>query len=178
MINTAFNSEILVEEFQLGETLNQCVHSNRRSDFALLLSMLTDDVLAHSQFSLPKTEQQAKEYSDESLRKQFELAEKAPLALKDLEDLGEFDQAQLVAEQQLATLHLQNSLKPKALAFRDDVKHINQDVMTNTSLYCQQKYQQKSLSSVENKKLPFNVNEWLKTVQTTIVKAPIMQVTA
>ncbi len=175
MIETRHNSELLIEELQLGKQLNQCIHTDRRSDFALMLSMLTEDVLAHSQFSLPKTTPQIKETTNEQLRKVFSLPEERALALKELDEIDCLSQAELVANNQLATLHLENTLCPKPLAFRDDVKHIEQGVMANTTLYCQKKYEKQLNGSQTKKQLPFNVNEWLKAVQTTIVKAPLIE---
>jgi hypothetical protein len=83
----------------------------------------------------------------------------------------------LIEKQQLEDLRLANILNPKPLAFRDDVKHINQQVMTNTSLYCQQKNQDISLTQTPPR-ADFNAMAWLAAVQTTIVKAPLMEAVA
>ena len=184
METQSVNSNLLVEELQLGEQLNHCVHSDRRSDFALMLSMLSDDVLAHSQFKLPQTEKTIELITDESLRKAFDLPKKSRLSLEDLEDINEFSQAHLIKSQHLSTLHLTQALSPKPLAFRDDKLHIDSTVLANTRLYCQQQYQlKKQAENVKennetNNRLPFNVNAWLKSVQTTIVKAPLLATTA
>ena len=170
----ALSNDILVHELQLGEQLNESVHSKRRSDFSLMLAMLTDDVRAHSQFKVPRSQTPEKTTSTEQLRKEFQLPEEAPLALKDIDELNTFNQAKLIETQQLQHLRLANVLNPKALAFRDDAKHIEQHVLANTSLYCQQKYQEKP-SSKQEPRADFNVNAWLSAVKTTIVKAPLMQ---
>ncbi|GLX80135.1 hypothetical protein tinsulaeT_34750 [Thalassotalea insulae] len=170
------DTDILVEELQLGEKLNQSVHSSRRSDFALMLAMLTEDVRAHSQFHLPKTDEPVNTLDEEQLRKQFDLPEKQRLALNNIDEISEFSQAELIATQQLASIHLAQAIKPKPLAFRDDSKHIALAVMENTSLYCQQQHQQPN--ELADAHLAFNVNEWLKTVQTTIVKSPLVDVAA
>jgi hypothetical protein len=176
---------LLVEELQLGEQLNHCVHSDRRSDFALMLSMLTDDVLAHSQFKLPQTDKPTKLTTEDSLRKTFDLPKKQRLSLDDLTNIDEFSQAHLIESEQLSTLHLIQALSPKPLAFRDDKLHIESTVLSNTRLYCQQQYQirkhvenDKDKIEQENNRLSFNVNAWLKSVQTAIVKAPILSTTA
>lgn len=194
METQSVNSNLLVEELQLGEQLNHCVHSARRSDFSLMLSMLTDDVLAHSQFRLPQTEESTKLTTDETLRKAFDLPKTSRLSLEDLEDINEFSQAHLIEAQQLSTLHLMQALLPKPLAFRDDKFHIEPNVLANTRLYCQQQYQLKKQAgslkdktntgtieeskSEKNNRLAFDVNAWLKSVQTTIVKAPLLATTA
>ncbi len=170
------NADILVEELQLGEQLNQCVHSSRRSDFSLMLAMLTEDVRAHSQFHLPKTPASEKNITDAQLRKYFDLPEKARLALTELSEINEFSQAELVEHQQLASIHLEQAIKPKPLAFRDNSKHIELSVMENTSLYCQKQHQQ--VGEFENTHLDFQVNEWLKSLQSTIVKSPLVDVAA
>jgi hypothetical protein len=173
----ALSNDILVHELQLGEQLNQSVYHARRSDFSLLLAMLTDDVRAHSQFKLPLSQIPEKTTSAEQLRKYFQLPDEAPLALKDVADISRYNQASLLEQQPLEDLRLANILNPKPLAFRDDVKHINQQVMTNTSLYCQQKNQDISLTQTPPR-ADFNAMAWLAAVQTTIVKAPLMEAVA
>lgn len=180
METQSVNSNLLVEELQLGEQLNHCVHSDRRSDFVLMLSMLTDDVLAYSQFKLPQTVKSAQLTTEDSLRKTFELPKKQRLCLDNLTEIDEFSQAHLIQSHQLSTLHLSQALSPKPLAFRNDKLHINSTVLSNTRLYCQQQYQLKKqagndeINKEHNNRLAFNVNAWLKSVQTTIVKAPLL----
>lgn len=173
----ALSNDILVHELQLGEQLNESVHHQRRADFSLLLAMLTDDVRAHSQFKLPLSQVDEKTTSAAQLRKYFQLPNEAPIALKSIEDIRTFNQADLIEKQQLEQLRLTNTLNPKPIAFRDDATYIEQQVLRNTSLYCQQKYQQKSLVQ-SPQRAEFNANAWLSTVQTTIVKAPLMDVHA
>lgn len=166
-------NDILIHELQLGEQLGECVHNERRSDFSLLLAMLTDDVRVHSQFTLPKSEVIEKASSSEQLRQEFQLPDEAPLSLKSLESIDEFNQSELVSKSQLDCLRLNNVLNPKALSFRDNVKYIPTQVMSNTSLYCQQKHEKPN--TVEPKiRSDFNVNAWLNTVKTAIVKEPLM----
>ena len=174
MKSDVLSNDILVHELQLGEQLNESVHHKRRSDFSLMLAMLTDDVRAHSQFKLPLTTTAEKTTTSEQLRKHFQLPDEAPLALKSVDGINSFNQAGLIEQQQLDHLRLANTLKPKPLAFRDDAKYINTQVMTNTSLYCQQKHQQKSLTQTQQRD-EFNVNAWLTAVQKTIVKAPLIE---
>ncbi|WP_223270299.1 VC2046/SO_2500 family protein [Colwellia sp. C1TZA3] len=177
MTLNALSNDILVHELQLGEQLNESVHHERRADFSLLLAMLTDDVRAHSQFKLPLSQTPEKTTTAEQLRKYFQLPDEAPLALKDITDISSYNQAGLIEKQQLEDLRLANILKPKPLAFRDDVKHINQQVMTNTSLYCQQKSQD-LCSTKRQQRAEFNAMAWVAALQTTIVKAPLMAAVA
>nr|WP_221435168.1 VC2046/SO_2500 family protein [Thalassotalea piscium] len=159
----------MIEELQLGVKLNECVHSQRRYDFSLMLAMLVDNVCEFSQFGLPLTEQTPKEATEASLRKLLNVIPNAPLAISSLDDIKHFQQGQLVADNKLATMRLVNALQPKAIAFRNDAKHIPSSVMANTSLYCQQ-----TKSGAPKKRLPFNVNAWLSSVQETVVKSPLM----
>ncbi|WP_220465517.1 VC2046/SO_2500 family protein [Colwellia sp. BRX10-3] len=177
MTQDALSNDILVHELQLGEQLNESVHHARRSDFSLLLAMLTDDVRAHSQFKLPLSQTPEKNTTSEQLRKYFQLPNEAPLSLKNVEDISRYNQAGLVENHQFELLRLTNTLNPKPLAFRDDAKHISQQVMSNTSLYCQQKHQDKSLAQAQPR-ADFNAKAWLAAVQTTIVKAPLMEAVA
>jgi hypothetical protein len=178
LVTESLDNNILVHELQLGEQLNESVHGERRADFSLLLAMLTDDVRSHSQFSLPQTEQPSKIVNDDSLRVLFKLPAKAPLALDEKNDLRAFNQAALVEDNKLAELHLNDVLSPKPLAFRDDKHHIEQTVLTNTSLHCQKKYQQVQTKEQHIARRDFNAVAWLTSVQQTIVKAPLLDAIA
>ncbi|MBL4940817.1 MAG: hypothetical protein JKY81_04050 [Colwellia sp.] len=177
-------SEPLLHELQLGEQLNACVHQARRSDFSLMLAMLCDDVREQSQFILPQTtpidgtSTDVKQVTDRVLRKHFDLPEAAPLAISNLDQIDLYNQGQLVADDQWAALHLSNALTPKPLAFRNDDKHIVNDVLTNTTLICQKKHSQKHTKQAINKPLNVQVENWLKAVQTSIVKSNLMDVVA
>jgi hypothetical protein len=159
-------NNILIDELQLGETLNKCVHHKERSQFSLLLAMLTDDVQAHSQFHLPKEEVTIPEVDENSLRKLFNLPETQKLSLDNVENLGVYDQASLVENNSLIHISLLSALNPLPLAFRDDVSFIPKDVLNNTSLYCQKKHMVKS--STESSRLNFKANEWLNTINESI----------
>lgn len=184
-LNTqAVNAEPLLHELQLGERLNQCVHESRRSDFALMLAMLCDDVREQSQFVLPKTAPidgtalDKAPVTNQVLRKYFELPEEAPLALKSVKQINAFNQGQLVTDNKLATLHLTNALSPKPLAFRNDNKHVNHEVLSNTTLVCQKRHAQLQVNAVINKPLTMQVEGWLKALQTSLVKSSLVDVVA
>lgn len=173
MNTQSINSNLLVDELQLGEQLNHCVHNERRSDFSLMLSMLTDDVRAHSQFKLPLTINDEVTSSEQLLRKSLELPDSPRLSLSSLDDIDEFSQAQFIENNQLESVHLSQALNPAPLAFRDDKFHVESSVMTNTTLYCQQQHKSRQ-SEQQLQRMNFNANEWLKVVQTSLVKAPLM----
>jgi len=172
-------NQILTHEHELGEQLNECVHSDRLSDFSLMLAMLNDDAREFSEFKLPKTEIKAQAQTEQSFRKSFELPEKAPLSLRSLEEISSFNNAELIDNNELLKLKLQEALTPSALAFRDDKSHIPTQVMANTSLHCQNR-QRKKLQGQETEKpspsMNFNAKLWLTALQNTIVKAPLLAV--
>ncbi|OUR59807.1 hypothetical protein A9Q74_16130 [Colwellia sp. 39_35_sub15_T18] len=183
-LNHSVNSEVAASEFsvpttllhelQLGEQLNESVHQARRADFSLMLAMLCDDVREQSQFVLPQQELTKTALDSCALRKQFELPEQAPLALKNLEQINQYNQAQYVDESKLTNIHLSNAMQPKPLAFRDDAQYIASSIMENTTLVCQEKHANEKADVVLNKRLAMDVNGWLKNIQTSLVKARVV----
>ena len=177
-------SQPLLHELQLGEQLNTCVQQSRRSDFALMLAMLCDDVREQSQFILPKAFSvddgfvDKKTMDNQTLRNYFDLPEPAPIALKNMQQINRYNQAQLIADHDLVTLHLTNALSPNPLAFRDNANHIASDVLTNTQLNCQAKHAQKNQEDVLNKPLNIQVDSWIKSIQTSVVAAKLVSVAA
>ena len=187
-----FSSDALLHELQLGEQLNHCVEQTRRADFSLMLAMLADDVREQSRFLLPTAQSElAEEQSDNSLRKAFNLPEKAPLALTNLKEIDQFNQAQSILDNNLANIQLNNAMNPSPLAFRDNKKHISTAVIENTSLFTQLKYkQEKSAQAAEaiqinqqsvndtdsrlNQAFNFNAKAWLDGIQQSLVKAPLL----
>ena len=158
-------NDILINELQLGDKLNQCIHHKERSQFSLLLAMLTDDVRAHSQFTLPITEDVSFASDEENLRKLFKLPLEQALALDGVDNIQAFNQADLIQGNTLSDLYLTNALKPVPLAFRNDIKFISRDVLDNTSLYCQKKHENKDEGDKKvNSRLSFKAEEWLNTV--------------
>jgi hypothetical protein len=194
---TDFSSaSVLLHELQLGEQLNESVVQARRADFSLMLAMLTEDVREQSQFLLPQTEEaMAADVTNAALRKQFNLPNEAALALTSLDDVKQFNQVQTIIDNDLANIHLTNAMMPKPLAFRDDKKHIESQVLQNTSLFTQLKHKQAaelskahlnqlqeaqinpSLSDTDkplSQPLNFNAKAWLDGIQQSLVKAPLL----
>ena len=165
-------TNLLIHELQLGQQLSQCVQSNRRADFGLMLAMLAEDVREHSQFKLPHDEITEPAYTDTKLRKFFQLPDEIPLGLQELDALNQYDQADLIDGNNLPTMHLQNALSPKALAFRDNKAHVPTQVMENTSLHCQNRNKDEQNKLLNNRN-DFNAKLWLKTIQDSIVKSYI-----
>jgi hypothetical protein len=175
--NRAIGSEILLHELQLGEQLNESVHQARRADFSLMLAMLCDDVREHSQFILPQADNSdvgKDNQTDKALRKYFDLPDKALLALKNIEQVSQYNQRQLLSDNNLISLQLSDVLSPKPLAFRDDKKFIASNVLGNTSLTCQEKNYHQHPSAILNKRIAMKVDNWLKAVQMSLVKSSLV----
>jgi hypothetical protein len=161
-------NNLLINEIQLDSKLSSSIHQGRRADFALMLAMLSEDVREHSQFLLPQSEQSANEVSEEQLRKQFQLPEPAPLAVKSPEDIKKFNQAQLVISHRIADLHLHNTLLPPPLHLRNDANYIAPEILENTSVHCQRRYKTKAKQNeiLANSQL-FNAKAWITTIENT-----------
>ncbi len=168
------STKALLHELQLGEQLNESVHQARRADFSLMLAMLCDDVREQSQFVLPQHEVDEKTLSASLLRKRFDLPEAAPIALQKLEQIKTYNQAQDVADNNLANIHLTQAITPKPLVFRDDAQHICTDIIGNTTLVCQAKHAKHKSNAILNKPLAMDVEGWLKNIQTSLVKSRLV----
>ncbi|GAA3700484.1 hypothetical protein GCM10022421_03610 [Oceanisphaera sediminis] len=68
------NTNLLVNDSQLGDRLNQAVIDGRRSDFGLLLALLSEDAR-----DLPRIEETKNEQGQQDWRKHFELPAQNPL---------------------------------------------------------------------------------------------------
>ena len=167
------DKKLLTHELQLGESLNHSVHHDRRADFSLMLAMLVDDVREQSQFKLPQTEVEHSSIDESSLRKFFQLPHQEKLALKSMAEINDFEQGQLIEQNLFASIRLDDALKPKPLAFRDDKEHIETSVLENTTLYCQKRTEQQL---TPNKRMTMKANEWLRNVQDTIVQSHLIAV--
>ena len=94
--------------------------------------------------------------------------------MKNIEQVSQYNQSQLIANNDLVSIHLSNALSPKPLTFRDDHKHIASNILGNTSLTCQQKHTNAQQSSVLNKRMNMNAEGWLKALQTSLVKPSLV----
>ncbi|TMP24580.1 queD like 2 [Pseudoalteromonas rubra] len=122
---------ILCKEAQLGSALNHSVHEARRGDFALLLSLLSQDALDFSQFDLPHTLPEQPDKSEAALKLALQLGPQKPLAPEQFNMLIGQDNGFLVQEGDLASLRLKECLQPEPYAVRDDKKHIPLHIVDN-----------------------------------------------
>ncbi|WP_448211505.1 VC2046/SO_2500 family protein [Colwellia sp. MEBiC06753] len=165
-------SQLLSHELQLDESLNTSIHQARRADFSLLLAMLTDDVSAHSQFQLPKTVDDEITVDDAKLRRLFDLPHPQALALNELKDIDQFNQAEQIASGLMTAIKLNDALTPKPLSFRNDKTHIDSNVMANTSIHCQYRAE---TGAQQTERQPMNANEWLKAIHDGLVSNQVAQ---
>jgi len=174
VISQVENTQHLHEELQLGNKLSQCVHTGERSEFDLLLAMLDQDVQQHSQFTLPKTESKEQQTDCDSLRKLFNLPAKQPLGLDSVEQIEQFNQADLVEKGCIDSIRLRACLNPSAVAFRDDKSHIETALVNNLSLHCRHRLNQNQLEKQPSKRLAFDAAGWLSGIRDTVVASSLV----
>ncbi|ESP90343.1 MULTISPECIES: VC2046/SO_2500 family protein [Pseudoalteromonas] len=123
--------QLLLKEAQLGNALSLSVHESRRSDFALLLSALSQDALDFSQFDLPRSAVDEADKSEEALRKELQVGPKQPLAPEEFDFLiGQYNRY-FVKDGGLEDIKLNECLDPEPFHIRDDKTHIPLNVMEN-----------------------------------------------
>ena len=161
---------LLVNESQLGAQLNHCVHEKRRSDFSLMLAMLSQDVRDFSEFQQDEEKKAEQINTDNDLRSFFELPDPEPLALKSLEDVPSFNQAATVESELFDDVRLSQCIAPKPLSFRDDKSYIPTQIKANLSLCQQHRLAHQDEGSIASPQ-PANVASWLKNVKTAMAKS-------
>ncbi len=120
----------VINELQFGNGINHAVHEGRRADFALILSMFSNDV----RDVVPVEQVDNIETNDEILRQQFGLSQ--PQALRS--DNSSYEVAAEQAKQfhgaGLASAKLCHYLKPDALTYLpEDTFDLPEEVYHNLS---------------------------------------------
>lgn len=131
----------LIRETQLDSALNHSVHQGRRSDFAMMLSMLSQDALDFGQFHLPTSEVEANDKSEAALKKELQIGPQKPLAPETFDMLVSEENAFIVQHFGMTAMQLKECLMPEPLAVRDDKKHIPLNVLDNCELAVRRKIQ-------------------------------------
>lgn len=129
----------LIRESQLDVALNKCVHQGRRGDFAMMLSMLSQDVLDFAEFHLPKSSAEEKNNTEAALKRELQIGPQKPLAPSEFDMLIGQENAFVVQHFGMAAVHLKECLDPEPLAVRDDKKHIPLVVVDNCELSVRRK---------------------------------------
>jgi hypothetical protein len=137
-----------VSELQFGDRINRAVETGHRSDFGLLLAMLSNDV----RDTTPVTPVPESDQSEALLRRQFSV----PTARKLRSDQESYPRAAAIAEHfhqdGLAGAQLQTGLCPDALAYLPEKTHdLTEEVFRNLSLH-----EQRMLAEESPKLMPDN----------------------
>ncbi|GAA5217985.1 VC2046/SO_2500 family protein [Corallincola platygyrae] len=121
MQSNQVNSTWVVNELELGQSLNYAIASSDSAKFSLLLAMLSDDVTDQPQFSFANTQQREADATDASLRRALQLTPPKPLYADDAidEKLGLYHQLRK-AEASLADLRLADALMPQPLVGKSE----------------------------------------------------------
>ncbi|GIU33174.1 hypothetical protein L2719_17680 [Shewanella schlegeliana] len=129
----------LINESQLGSRLNHAVGSNRRGEFGLLLSMLSEDARDMAQF-------QTAAHLSHDLRAKFELPTPQALVEQLNSDLMVTDNSQVHQENGAIAFRLANVLNEEALVIRHNESLEMQEVLANCALSVRQRYSQVSVA--------------------------------
>lgn len=137
-----------VNELQFGDRINRAVGTGHRSDFGLLLAMLSHDV----RDTTPVTPVSEPDQSEALLRRQLSV----PAARKLRSEQDSYTRAASIAEHfhqaGLADAQLQSGLCPDALAYLPEKTHdLTEDVFRNLSLH-----EQRMLAEEQPQLMPDN----------------------
>jgi hypothetical protein len=102
-----------INELQFGNGINYAVHEGRRADFALILSMFSNDV----RDSVPVEEVKEVRTNDDILRQQFGLSQPQPLRSDSSSYELAAEQAKQFHVSGLPSAKLSHYLTPDALAY-------------------------------------------------------------
>ena len=124
----------LVNELQLGSRLNSAVESNRRGEFALLLSLLSADARDMAQFQTP-------EFKQEDLRTKFELGGSQPLIKRLSTDSPVTNNSTAFQNGGVIAFRLNNAMDEEALVIRGNEQLDMEEVLANCDNHTRNRYQ-------------------------------------
>ncbi len=157
----------IISELQFGTGINNAVHEGRRADFALILSMFSDDVRDNT----PLEKVDEIDTSEQALRKRFELQQ--PQQLRS--DQSSYDisakQASLFHNAGMASTKLSHYLCPDALSYLpEDTHDLPEEIYHNLS-----GHQRRSMGEKEPKQLiPIDLyNRLIKAQRTFQIQAQV-----
>lgn len=136
----------IINELQFGNGINHAVHEGRRADFALILSMFSNDV----RDAVPVEEVKEVKTGDEILRQQFGLSQ--PQALRSDSSSYEIaaEQAKQFQQAGLPSAKLSHYLKPDALTYLPEgTSNFAEEVYHNLS-----GHERRRLSEQDRKPMP------------------------
>lgn len=103
----------IINELQFGNGINHAVHEGRRADFALILSMFSDDVRDNT----PVEKVDEVNLTDKLLRERFMLQDPQPLRSDQTTYQHSATQAEMFHGGGLASAKLSHYIKPDALTY-------------------------------------------------------------
>ncbi|WP_070967286.1 VC2046/SO_2500 family protein [Vibrio sonorensis] len=103
----------LINELQCGSGINHAVHEGRRADFALILSMFSNDVRDNT----PVEQLNAKEITESLLRERFEIPPPQPLRSDEESYPISAKQAELFHGAGMSSAKLSQYLHPEPLCY-------------------------------------------------------------
>ncbi len=129
---------MIINEWQLGNRLNQALESARPADFRLFLALLSPAIEEQAEFCWSK----APVAKPTDLRRLYQLPPERTFELNeaDLPDLATSQQAFI--SQGLNEWRLHNLLRPGPQVIRHDAKKLPADIEDNLSLHCKRRLQQ------------------------------------
>ncbi|RSD31918.1 VC2046/SO_2500 family protein [Vibrio pectenicida] len=135
----------IINELQFGNGINHAVHEGRRADFALIISMFSEDVRDNT----PIDKMTEAETTEEALRRRFELPQPQRLRSEQESYPVAALQAELFHASGLPSTKLSHYIKPDALTYLpEDTFNLPEDVYHNLS-----GHQRRQLGESENKSL-------------------------
>ena len=143
------SDDILINEIQLGNQLGQAVHRNQRGDFALMLSMMSQNVLDQAAFALPSDSPGADDMDEERLRQVLGLAAKPVFAAGEESAMDAILLGVDLHTEGLTEVKLKGYLNPEPLALVDDVMHIESQVLGNCEQTVMQRHFMKDVKIAE-----------------------------
>lgn len=162
------NIQPLRHELQIDGVLNNSVHSHRRADFALMLAMMSDDVLDQVQFQLAEERTDIVVDEEKRLRKELNLPEKRCSLFSQTEKFDFHRKAECLKKGGVSAIKLADYLRPEAINLKDDFTTIDESVLENCSLHTRTKLNKTSLADFgdyekhgEIKKDETRLYEWL-----------------
>lgn len=134
MLTQEIRSKYLVDELQLGDTLNKAVHSGFKAQFNLLISMLSSDVQDHAWVVDPATQ----EKQTEDLRKKFELGNQVRFQSDDADLVRADELGEQFRAGGLSAVHLLECLNPEPLTLKHG--EIPQEILESLTPLQQEKH--------------------------------------
>lgn len=126
----------LVNESQLGSRLNHAIESNRRGEFALLLSLMSADARDLAQFHLDQ------DITGKNLRSKFELPAEQALVCDLSEEASPVNNAPVFQHHGASAFRLQQTLRQEALVIRNTDSPEMAEVLANCDIHTRNRYRQ------------------------------------